>query len=95
VGGNREQGKIYPNGSRSNDTVYNASTPGKFNNLKKKGGYEITIDNASNGCQVIDIVSPGFGRYGTETRNKSWNTYCASKKQMDFTMLLPKEKILS
>ena len=61
VGGNRGRGQIYPDGSRSNDTVYNASATGKVNKIirKEKGGYEITIDNASDGRQVIDIVPPG------------------------------------
>ncbi|KAH9530650.1 hypothetical protein CY35_20G016400 [Sphagnum magellanicum] len=61
VGGNRGRGQIYPDGSKSNDTVYNASATGKVNKIirKEKGGYEITIDNASNGRQVIDIVPPG------------------------------------
>jgi apocytochrome f len=69
VGGNRRKGKSYIDGSRSNDTVYSASTTCKVSKFLKKGGYEITIDNASNGRQVIDIVPPRFGRHGTETRN--------------------------
>jgi apocytochrome f len=58
VGDNRGSGQIYPNGSRSNDIVYNISATGKVNKIirKEKGGYEITIDNASDGRQVIDIV---------------------------------------
>jgi apocytochrome f len=58
--GNRGRGQIYPDGSRNNDTVYNASATGKMNKIlrKEKGGYQITIDNASDGYQVIDIVPP-------------------------------------
>jgi apocytochrome f len=58
----RGRGQMYPNGSRSNDTVYNASITCKVNKIiyKKKGGYKITIDNASDGRQVIDIVPPGL-----------------------------------
>nr|AND48319.1 apocytochrome f of cytochrome b6/f complex [Eosphagnum rigescens] len=61
VGGNRGRGQIYPDGSRSNNTVYNASATGRVSKIirKEKGGYEITIDNASDGRQVIDIVPPG------------------------------------
>nr|AND48479.1 apocytochrome f of cytochrome b6/f complex [Flatbergium sericeum] len=61
VGGNRGRGQIYPDGSRSNDTVYNASATGRVSKIirKEKGGYEITIDNVSDGRQVIDIVPPG------------------------------------
>ncbi len=58
VGGNIGKRKFYLDGSRNKDTVYNASTTCKVSNFKKKGGYEITIDNASNGHQVLDIVPP-------------------------------------
>jgi len=59
--GGRGRGQIYPNGSRNNDIVYNASITCKVDKTihKKKGGYEITIDNASDGHQVIDIVPLG------------------------------------
>nr|AER45629.1 petA [Halocarpus kirkii] len=61
VGGNRGRGQIYPDGSKSNNTVYNASTTGKVSKIlrKEKGGYEITIDNPIDGRQVVDIVPPG------------------------------------
>nr|UFK63146.1 cytochrome f [Osmunda mildei] len=62
VGGNRGRGQIYPDGSKSNNTVYNASVTGKVLKIarkEKKGGYEITVEEASNGRQVIDIVPPG------------------------------------
>nr|YP_009121313.1 cytochrome f [Araucaria heterophylla]AJF41927.1 cytochrome f [Araucaria muelleri]AJF42008.1 cytochrome f [Araucaria scopulorum]AJF42172.1 cytochrome f [Araucaria bernieri]AJF42331.1 cytochrome f [Araucaria subulata]AJF42412.1 cytochrome f [Araucaria columnaris]AJF42496.1 cytochrome f [Araucaria rulei]AJF42738.1 cytochrome f [Araucaria humboldtensis]AJF42819.1 cytochrome f [Araucaria biramulata]AJF43307.1 cytochrome f [Araucaria montana]AJF43471.1 cytochrome f [Araucaria laubenfelsii]A len=61
VGGNRGRGQIYPDGSKSNNTVYNASATGRVSKIlrKGKGGYEITIDNSSDGRQVVDIVPPG------------------------------------
>uniref|UniRef100_A0AAT9UTA3 Cytochrome f n=1 Tax=Pallavicinia longispina TaxID=280536 RepID=A0AAT9UTA3_9MARC len=61
VGGNRGRGQIYPDGSRSNNTVYNASVTGKINRIlrKEKGGYEIAIDDVSDGHEVVDIVPPG------------------------------------
>ncbi|KAL5644223.1 hypothetical protein ACJX0J_003014, partial [Zea mays] len=43
---------IYPDGSKSNNTVYNATSTGI-------GGYEISIVDASDGRQVIDIIPPG------------------------------------
>jgi len=51
VGGNRRRGQIYPDWSKSNDTVYNVSATNKVNKIirKEKGGYETTIDNASDG----------------------------------------------
>nr|YP_009522547.1 cytochrome f [Dumortiera hirsuta]AXQ02626.1 cytochrome f [Dumortiera hirsuta] len=60
VGGNRGRGQIYPDGSKSNNTVYNASITGKISNIfrKEKGGYEITIDD-SDGRKVVDIVPAG------------------------------------
>nr|BBF90940.1 cytochrome f [Lepidothamnus intermedius] len=61
VGGNRGRGQIYPDGRKSNNTVYNASATGRVSRIlrKEKGGYEITIDNALDGRQVVDIVPPG------------------------------------
>ena len=61
VGGNRGRGQIYPDGSKSNNTVYSASATGRVSKIlrKEKGGYEIPIDNTSDGGQVVDIVPPG------------------------------------
>nr|YP_009727683.1 cytochrome f [Dacrydium elatum]QHX99709.1 cytochrome f [Dacrydium elatum] len=61
VGGNRGRGQLYPDGSKSNNTVYNASATGRVSKIlrKEKGGYEITIDNQLDGRQVVDIVPPG------------------------------------
>ncbi|KAJ0485368.1 Cytochrome f [Helianthus annuus] len=62
VGGNRgRRGQIYPDGSKSNNTVYNATASGIVSKIlrKEKGGYEITIADASDGRQVVDIIPPG------------------------------------
>nr|NP_039311.1 cytochrome f [Marchantia paleacea]P06246.1 RecName: Full=Cytochrome f; Flags: Precursor [Marchantia polymorpha]CAA28097.1 petA [Marchantia paleacea] len=61
VGGNRGRGQIYPDGSKSNNTVYNASITGKVSKIfrKEKGGYEITIDDISDGHKVVDISAAG------------------------------------
>ncbi|KAM3340661.1 hypothetical protein P3S68_028295 [Capsicum galapagoense] len=61
VGGNRGRGQIYPDGSKSNNTVYNATAAGIVSKIirKEKGGYEITITDASEGRQVVDIIPPG------------------------------------
>nr|YP_010954159.1 cytochrome f [Hydrobryum floribundum]WMV01554.1 cytochrome f [Hydrobryum floribundum]WMV01631.1 cytochrome f [Hydrobryum floribundum] len=60
VGGNRGRGQIYPDGSKSNNTVYNATAAGVLTKIlrKEKGGYEITITDAE-GRQVIDIIPRG------------------------------------
>ena len=60
LGANRGRGQIYPDGSKSNNTVYNASTTGKISKIlrKEKGGYEITIDS-SDGRQIVDSVPSG------------------------------------
>ncbi|MBO0186013.1 hypothetical protein J0683_24360, partial [Vibrio parahaemolyticus] len=62
VGGNRGRGQIYPDGSKSNNTVYNATAGGIISKIlrKEKGGYEITIVDASNGREVIDIIPRGL-----------------------------------
>jgi len=61
VGANRGRGQIYPDGGKSNNTVYNASTTGKINKIlrKEKGGYEIVINDISDGHKVVDIIPPG------------------------------------
>lgn len=61
VGGNRGRGQIYPDGSKSNNTVYNATASGVVRKIirKEKGGYEITISDESDERQVVDIIPPG------------------------------------
>nr|YP_010880797.1 cytochrome f [Asplenium pseudocapillipes]WHW95349.1 cytochrome f [Asplenium pseudocapillipes] len=62
VGGNRGRGQIYPDGSRSNNTVYTASAAGKIKKIARregKGGYEITIEESSENRETTDIVPPG------------------------------------
>nr|AXZ97201.1 apocytochrome f [Eudorina sp. NIES-3984] len=60
-GGNRGRGQVYPDGKKSNNTIYNASAAGKIVAIlpiEKKGGYEITIEKA-NGETIIDKVPAG------------------------------------
>nr|YP_007026152.1 cytochrome f [Apopellia endiviifolia]AFU88862.1 cytochrome f [Apopellia endiviifolia] len=61
VGGNRGRGQIYPDGSKSNNTVYNASTTGRISRIsrREKGGYDIAIDEISDGHEVVDIIPAG------------------------------------
>lgn len=61
VGGNRGRGQIYPDGSKSNNTIYNATAAGIVSRIirKERGGYEITIVDPSDGHQVVDIIPPG------------------------------------
>nr|YP_009762726.1 cytochrome f [Wolffia brasiliensis]QIQ59746.1 cytochrome f [Wolffia brasiliensis] len=61
VGGNRGRGQIYPDGSKSNNTVYNATATGVITKIvrKEKKGYEITITDPADGREVIDIIPPG------------------------------------
>nr|BBE24879.1 Apocytochrome f precursor [Raphidocelis subcapitata] len=49
LGGNRGRGQVYPDGSKSNNTVYNSAVSGKITEITptgKKGAYEITIETA-------------------------------------------------
>jgi apocytochrome f len=60
-GGNRGRGQVYPDGKKSNNTIYNASAAGKIvtiASIEKKGGYEITIEKA-NGETIIEKVPAG------------------------------------
>ena len=61
LGGNRGRGQVYPDGSKSNNTVYTASAPGKISAitpLEGKGGWQITIETLS-GENVVDTLPPG------------------------------------
>lgn len=61
VGGNRGRGQVYPDGSKSNNTIYNAPAAGKIvaiNPVEKKGGFEIIIETGS-GQQVTEQIPPG------------------------------------
>ncbi len=62
VGGNRGRGQVYPDGSKSNNTIFNASAAGTISAItpiqSKKGGYEITITKAD-GTTVVDKIPGG------------------------------------
>ena len=61
LGGNRGRGQVYPDGSKSNNTVYTASTSGKISSIEpidKKGGYQITIETAS-GNNILESIPAG------------------------------------
>ena len=50
IGGNRGRGQVYPDGSKSNNTIYTCSTSGQITAIEpidKKGGYIITIQPTS------------------------------------------------
>lgn len=60
-GANRGRGQVYPDGSKSNNTIYNTSTPGKVVKIEKvgkKGAFEITIEK-SNGEQIVEKIPAG------------------------------------
>jgi apocytochrome f len=62
VGGNRGRGQVYPDGSKSNNTVYNASASGRITSIaaieSKKGGYQVTIEKAD-GSTVVEKIPGG------------------------------------
>jgi apocytochrome f len=61
IGGNRGRGQIYPDGSKSNNTVYTASTTGtiaSIDPIAEKGGFNITIETVT-GTKVVDTLPPG------------------------------------
>lgn len=61
LGANRGRGQVYPDGSKSNNTIYNASTSGKIvkiEKVNKKGALEITVEK-SNGEQILEKIPPG------------------------------------
>jgi apocytochrome f len=62
LGANRGRGQVYPDGSKSNNTVYNASTAGIIKEIKalegKKGGFIVSIEKAGTG-DIIEEKIPG------------------------------------
>jgi len=61
VGGNRGRGQVYPDGSKSNNTIYTASTTGTINSIEpvaEKGGFTITIQTPA-GNNVVETIPPG------------------------------------
>jgi apocytochrome f len=62
LGANRGRGQLYPDGTKSNNTVFNASAAGKITSIatadEKKGGYLVTIEKA-NGETVTDKIPAG------------------------------------
>jgi apocytochrome f len=62
LGGNRGRGQVYPDGSKSNNTVYNSPASGTIKSIalasEKKGGYLITIEKA-NGESIVEKIPAG------------------------------------
>lgn len=62
VGGNRGRGQVYPDGSKSNNTVYNSPVSGTIKEItkieSKKGGVNVTITTA-NGEDVTEKIPAG------------------------------------
>ena len=61
LGGNRGRGQVYPDGSKSNNTIYNSSVSGKIVSITpsgKKGGFDISIETAK-GETVVEKIPAG------------------------------------
>jgi len=62
LGGNRGRGQVYPDGSKSNNTVYQASTSGRVVSIQttdeKKPVINVTIES-TDGKKVTDVIPVG------------------------------------
>jgi len=61
LGGNRGRGQVYPDGSKSNNTIYTASVRGVIKEIlpiEKKGGFQILLET-KDGITVTETVPPG------------------------------------
>jgi len=61
LGGNRGRGQVYPDGSKSNNTIFTASAAGKITGIEpieSKGGYLVSIETAK-GETVSDTLPAG------------------------------------
>ena len=63
LGANRGRGQVYPDGSKSNNTVYNSSTTGTITEIaaiqSKKGGFNISIKKDGTGDIVVEKIPGG------------------------------------
>jgi apocytochrome f len=60
-GGNRGRGQVYPDGSKSNNTVVTASISGTVKDISpgsKKGSFDILLETKA-GDQIKEVVPPG------------------------------------
>nr|AYQ95044.1 apocytochrome f of cytochrome b6/f complex [Palmellopsis texensis] len=61
LGANRGRGQVYPDGSKSNNTVYNSPATGKILSIipgEKNKGYQITIEK-TNGESIVEKIPAG------------------------------------
>ena len=61
LGGNRGRGQIYPDGSKSNNTIFNSPISGvvsEISPIEKKGGFQIFFDIAQE-TKITEKVPPG------------------------------------
>jgi len=62
LGGNRGLGQVYPDGSKSNNTLYQASTSGRITSIQTTDGNKpvvnVTIETAD-GTKVTDVIPVG------------------------------------
>jgi apocytochrome f len=61
LGGNRGRGQVYPDGSKSNNTVYTSSATGVVKEItpgENKGGFRIVLESSS-GNTVVENIPPG------------------------------------
>ena len=62
LGGNRGRGQLYPDGSKSNNTVYTSPATGTISTIEpiesKKGAFTVTI-KSTNGEDVSTTIPPG------------------------------------
>ncbi len=58
LGGNRGRGQLYPDGSKSNNTVYTASATGTISSIdpiEGKGGFNVTIKTSTDEDSLVTI----------------------------------------
>ena len=61
LGGNRGRGQVYPDGSKSNNTIYTSSASGIVKEIlpvEKKGGFQVVLET-KDGNTVTETVPPG------------------------------------
>lgn len=59
LGGNRGRGQLYPDGSKSNNNIFNASSSGIIQEVKESKKFTSIIIKNSNGEEIIEKIPAG------------------------------------
>ena len=57
LGGNRGRGQLYPDGSKSNNNIFNSSVSGQITEIKESKKFTSIIIKTSNGEEITESIA--------------------------------------